>query len=267
MSLLVIGSRGSRLRFSNGAHQGRSSNESDSGGRRIAAVGGGVIPGCLCSRSRSAGGCSPAWRKPRRHRTTPSITGIVQAGQTLTANPGTWTPIRSRSLTYHWYSAWTAAASWSATTRTTYPVTAADEGKTISVTVTADGLHRKRRGGDPCQRRSCRPRRQNTVAPAITGIAQVGQTLTANPGTWTGTAPITYPYAWTGGGAGGHSDLDLHGGRKRTSARQSPSRSPRAAPAAAAAPSPQRRRAVLPLPPPPALLNRPSRDRRSRARR
>jgi hypothetical protein len=35
-----------------------------------------------------------------------------------------------------------------------------------------------------------------TVAPSVTGTAQVGGTLTTNAGTWTGTGPITYAYRW-----------------------------------------------------------------------
>lgn len=41
----------------------------------------------------------------------------------------------------------------------------------------------------------------NTVAASISGTPAVGSTLTALHGTWTGTAPITYTYAWTRDGA------------------------------------------------------------------
>ncbi|NGN44981.1 hypothetical protein G6N74_28395 [Mesorhizobium sp. CGMCC 1.15528] len=36
----------------------------------------------------------------------------------------------------------------------------------------------------------------NTVAPAITGTAQVGQTLTTTNGTWTGVPTVTYTRQW-----------------------------------------------------------------------
>jgi hypothetical protein len=36
----------------------------------------------------------------------------------------------------------------------------------------------------------------NTSLPTISGTAQSGQTLTANPGSWSGTQPINYSYQW-----------------------------------------------------------------------
>ncbi|HUF83979.1 MAG TPA: PKD domain-containing protein, partial [Acidimicrobiia bacterium] len=38
---------------------------------------------------------------------------------------------------------------------------------------------------------------ENTSPPAISGTAQAGQTLTASPGSWSGTEPISYAYEWS----------------------------------------------------------------------
>jgi hypothetical protein len=40
----------------------------------------------------------------------------------------------------------------------------------------------------------------NTVAPAITGTTETGETLTCSTGTWTGDPTITYAYLWKRGG-------------------------------------------------------------------
>ena len=45
----------------------------------------------------------------------------------------------------------------------------------------------------------------NTVAPAITGPAYEGKTLTGSTGTWEGTAPVTYVYEWLRCDSGGGS--------------------------------------------------------------
>src|SRR5689334_3273850 len=36
----------------------------------------------------------------------------------------------------------------------------------------------------------------NSSLPTISGSAVAGSTVTANPGTWAGSAPITYQYQW-----------------------------------------------------------------------
>ena len=51
----------------------------------------------------------------------------------------------------------------------------------------------------------------DTIPPAITGDADVGGTLTAGTGTWTGTAPVTFTYQWQRCDADGTNCVDIAG--------------------------------------------------------
>ena len=58
---------------------------------------------------------------------------------------------------------------------------------------------------------------ENTQQPTISDTTPfAGQTLTANPGTWSGTQPITFTYQWRRCNAGGQQCADITGAINRT---------------------------------------------------
>lgn len=126
----------------------------------------------------------------------PTVTGTPQVGSTLTATPGTWLPADGLSFTY----TWSAGASTVAEgPEPTYSPTAQDVGKPITVRVAAS-----RAGYATATRATTTPAvfqtpTTNPTAPKITGIPQVGQTLTADAGQWL-PSTVTTTYQWLVGG-------------------------------------------------------------------
>ena len=134
----------------------------------------------------------------------PTITGTPAQGQTLTATQGTWTGDPT-TFTYQWVrcpSTGGAAdgsdcAALPGASTTGYVVSAGDIGSTIRVRVTAtntDGSLTVASTATAVVTAPAGP--PNTAPPTITGSAVVGETLTANPGTWTGSG-ITFAYLWS----------------------------------------------------------------------
>ncbi|WP_307072756.1 carboxypeptidase regulatory-like domain-containing protein [Arthrobacter pascens] len=128
---------------------------------------------------------------------TPTITGTVKEGSTLTAVPGTWEPAPV-DLAYQWNANGTAITG---ATATTYTPAAADVGKTITVTVTGTktGYTTDMKTSEPAGTVMALDPTLTSPVPTITGTAKVGLTLTAVPGTW-GPAPVTLTYGWKANG-------------------------------------------------------------------
>jgi hypothetical protein len=146
----------------------------------------------------------------------PTISGDAREGQTLTASPGTWSGTTPINYSYQWFRCGANldnCALLAGQTNNTYTVQSADVGNRLLVQVTATNAE----GSGNAQASSAvvapasgnAP--QNTARPKVTGTAQEGQTLTADNGTWTGTAPITYAYQWQRCDANGASCADISG--------------------------------------------------------
>jgi hypothetical protein len=66
-----------------------------------------------------------------------------------------------------------------------------------------------------------------TVAPTISGVAAEGQTLTANPGTWSGDQPIVFTFQWLRCNSAGQNCVTLSGSTSQTYAVPAPDRGSR----------------------------------------
>ncbi|WEO77971.1 carboxypeptidase regulatory-like domain-containing protein [Cryobacterium sp. SO2] len=121
---------------------------------------------------------------------TPTITGVRQVGNTLTATPGTWAPAPV-TLAYQWLRAGVAIPG---ATASTYPLVAADAGAALTVSVTGS-----KSGYTAVTTESASITVDKvfttTPAPTISGDTTVGQILTATSGSWA-PVPGTLGYQW-----------------------------------------------------------------------
>ncbi|MBX0300438.1 hypothetical protein K2F54_10665, partial [Cryobacterium sp. 1639] len=122
-------------------------------------------------------------------RGTPTMSGSVVVGQTVTAKPGTWTA--GTKLTYQWLRDGTAI---SKATASTFTLTAADVGKKLAVKVTGTlaGYTTVTLSSVP---KSVAMGTLTAAQPTFSGTVAVGSTVTAKTGTWKPT-PMTFRYQW-----------------------------------------------------------------------
>ena len=122
----------------------------------------------------------------------PTIAGEAREGSTLTASPGTWSG--SPTYDFQWRRCTATCTDVPGANGTTYSLAAGDVGATIRVRVTATN----RDGSDAAESVATATvvakAPVNTAAPSVSGTAREGETLTASPGTWSGSP--TYAYRW-----------------------------------------------------------------------
>jgi hypothetical protein len=136
---------------------------------------------------------------PPSNTALPTITGTAQDGQTLTSTTGTWNGTTPLTYSRQWRRCDSAGANCtdiSGATATTYTATSADVASKIRVVVTATNGAGSANATSAATAAVTAVAPANTAAPTITGTAKEGELLTAGPGTWSGTAPITYTYQW-----------------------------------------------------------------------
>jgi fibronectin type 3 domain-containing protein len=146
---------------------------------------------------------APVQAVPPALTSSPTVTGTPQDGQTLSATTGTWTGSTPITYAYQWESCDPSGLDCSpiaGATVSTYVVGTSDVGTTISVLVTATNVAGNTSAFSAATTvvQAASSPATNTSPPTISGTAQAGQTLTANPGTWSGTQPINYTYQWKG---------------------------------------------------------------------
>jgi hypothetical protein len=137
---------------------------------------------------------------PPNMKTYPSTTGTAKEGETLTAAAGTWTDSPT-SYGYQWKRCdanWEPCSPINGATGATYVLTADDVNSRVQVLVTATNAKGSNSAAslptDIVATSAVAP--ANSALPTIAGILEDRQTLTASPGTWTGTQPISYTFQW-----------------------------------------------------------------------
>jgi calcineurin-like phosphoesterase family protein len=146
----------------------------------------------------------------------PTVAGVLEQGQTLTADPGSWSGTGPISYSYRWRRCDTTGgtcADIAGATGKTYLLGTADIGATLRVAVTATSAAGPGSAvsGPTGVVLAAAPTNSpvSLSPPTISGTATQFQTLSADPGVWNGTQSIGYAYQWRRCDPAGGSCVDI----------------------------------------------------------
>lgn len=172
---------------------------------------GAVAAGALLGTAGSgvaANASAPSETKP------PTISGTPQDNETLKASPGTWSGSTPITFKYQWLRCDADGGSCSelqGETSQSYGVTSHDVGHTLRVRVTATNADGSATDTSvpTAVAKAATSKPSEAAPPTIAGTPQDNRTLTASPGKWNGSQPITFAYQWRqcDSNGGGCSDL------------------------------------------------------------
>jgi hypothetical protein len=148
----------------------------------------------------------------------PTISGTKEQGQTLTGTKGTWSNSPT-SWSYRWQrctAEGTSCTNIDNAAQRTYTLTAADVDHALRFVVTASNADGQTSAASkPTAVISSNTAPKNTARPTISGLAQPGEALTADPGTWTG-GVRSYAYQWQHCDSVGNGCADVVGATGKT---------------------------------------------------
>lgn len=122
----------------------------------------------------------------------PVVSGNATVGQALTTTAGTWAGFPPPTFTYQWQRGTTNIPG---ATGATYTLVAADAGQAIRCVVTGTNSGAAVPANSNATAAVTMPP-TNSAVPMISGSAQVGQTLTANNGVWSGSPAPSFARQW-----------------------------------------------------------------------
>ncbi len=131
----------------------------------------------------------------------PVISGPVQVGEALAVSTGEWRGTPPLSYAYQWQSCdslGVGCVDIRGATSASYEPGESELGDTLQVIVTATNSAGSSMGTSEVTSAITPAAAVNTVIPVVSGVAQVGQTLSADTGSWESTTPVSYAYQWQG---------------------------------------------------------------------
>ena len=160
---------------------------------------------------------------PPANMAEPTISGTLRDAETVTADPGSWSGTPPLSFAYQWRSCDAQndadCTDIAGATAGSFQITSDEVGRRLRVRTTATnaaGAGQAATADSSASDVVAPAPPANTAAPTVTGDTRSGQTVTADPGSWSGTPTLSYAYQWRSCDADSGDCADIAGATGQT---------------------------------------------------